>query len=133
MMIIYEIVCNITGERYIGSTKQPLKYRLNQHKRTDDPSRKHYCSSKQIILRGDYQANILEEGDIGKEREQHYLDILPNINRIRANGWRSRDTEKRRIYMKKFQKEYRKYRKSWGGDGRHGENNLLMISVDLFK
>ena len=29
---IYRIVCNITGEQYIGSTCKTLKQRLQQHK-----------------------------------------------------------------------------------------------------
>ena len=65
MMIIYEIVCNITGERYIGSTTTSLKLRLKSHK---DMKRRHRCSSKQIIQRGDFVSRVLEEGDdIGRE------------------------------------------------------------------
>ena len=30
---IYEIVCNITGERYIGSTIQTLSQRLAAHRK----------------------------------------------------------------------------------------------------
>lgn len=142
-MIIYEIVCNITGERYIGSTKNTLETRMRQHKRTNDPSRKSYCSSKKIIDRGDYQVNILEKTLFGKEREQYYLDTLPNINRQRANGHKIRD---RKPYMTEYNKRYIKenkekiglqqkkiyqYKISWGGYERTN-NNLLNISMDLF-
>jgi len=145
-MIIYEIVCNITGERYIGSTKQKLNQRMWSHKRTNDPSRKHYCSSKQIIARGDYRCNIIEEGECGREREQYYLDTLPNINRIRADGhkprdkirtaktsreWRDKNIEKIRRYDTERNKRSWIWEKSWGGC-RKTNNNLLNISMDLF-
>ena len=47
--VIYEIVCNITGERYIGST---LNYsdRKCKHKRDIDSKKK--CESSKIIKRG---------------------------------------------------------------------------------
>jgi hypothetical protein len=52
---IYEIVCNLTNERYVGSTTN-LNLRKSQHKN-------HYnsCSSSRIIERGNYTFNILEE------------------------------------------------------------------------
>ena len=53
---IYQIVCNITSEVYIGSTTLSLKERLmkHTHKRT------RMCTSKQIIDRGDYYIELLE-------------------------------------------------------------------------
>ena len=139
-MIIYEIVCNITGERYIGSTKQKLNKRMTSHR---DKKRKCKCSSKQIINRGDYQVNILEEGDFNKdEREQYYMDSLPNINQRRAYGhdterykkyWVERDKTPERKLQKKLMSARRwKWRKEWGGSP-HTENNLLLISADLFQ
>ncbi len=123
-MIIYEIVCNITGERYIGSTKNTLKQRIHSHTygaRSNNP-RSNY-KSKQIIVRGDYQENILEEGDFGKEREQYYIETLPNINDTYAFGINKQRSKDRHRIMKR-------YIRSWGDDRRH--NNLLRISMDLF-
>ena len=137
-MIIYEIVCNISGERYIGSTSQKLNRRMSAHR----DKRKNVCKSKQIIIREDYQVNILEEGDFGKEREQYYMDSLPNINNRRANGedierYKKYDDKRRhkpeRILQKKKMSAWRyMWRKEWGG---HPEldNNLLRISADLFE
>jgi hypothetical protein len=154
MMIIYEIVCNITGERYIGSTTTSLKKRLSIHK-----TPKNKCSSKQIITRGDYVVNILEEGDFERfEREQYYMNSLPNINQRNAiedmihkkryaiewgrseagkkyyRDWARKKrlscevSNKERIYAR----EKARWRSSMGGDERR-HNNLLLISMDLFK
>lgn len=153
-MIIYEIVCNISGDRYIGSTKQTLKKRMSSHKCLSK------CSSRQIIVRGDYQANILEEGDFDRhEREQYYMDALPNINNRRAIEcmehkreynlkWQKQPRIKERNRLKirekrsenidflnkerKYAREKARYQRSWGGDHRRN-NNLLQISLDLFQ
>jgi thiol:disulfide interchange protein len=53
---IYEIVCNETGEKYIGSTaKNNIKRRLNEHKHTSNG-----CVSKRIIDRGNYSMKVIE-------------------------------------------------------------------------
>ena len=53
---VYEIVCRKTGERYIGSTSQPLSKRLAVHRMMTGG-----ISSKPIIERGDYYINLLED------------------------------------------------------------------------
>lgn len=52
---IYVIRCNITGEFYIGSTKQTLEQRLRVHQIDNK------CTSKRIIERGDFNILPLEE------------------------------------------------------------------------
>ena len=159
-MIIYEIVCNITGERYIGSTKNTLKKRLQEHKCSARTQSQRPCSSKQIIVRGDYKANILEEGDFDRhEREQHHMDALPHINSQRAIQsmeykreynlkWRQQPhiKERKRLRVRekrsqnidflnkerKYARERAQWRASMGGDERR-HNNLLNISMDLFQ
>lgn len=122
-MIIYQIVCNITGDRYIGSTKNSLNKRMSQH--LGNTKRKTYA--EQIFSRGNYQVSILEEGDFDrKEREQYYIDTLPNINVNDVNRNRASDTIQ-------YQKQLREYKNSWGGDVRWNGCNLLNISLDLFK
>ena len=79
---IYQIVCNVTGEVYIGSTRQDLQYRLNKH--INDGT----CSSKQIIERGDYTPSIIEDYPCRNEnellwRERYYYDTMECINVIR--------------------------------------------------
>ena len=53
--MIYRITCRITGEYYIGSTFD-MKTRTRCHLSTSNN-----CVSRQIISRGEYNINILEE------------------------------------------------------------------------
>ena len=82
--IIYELVCNITGERYIGSTISYLSQRLCLHRRATSE-----CVSRFIINRNSYTFNILEEFYNRFElstllKEQYYMDNTININIKRA-------------------------------------------------
>ena len=82
-VIIYEIVCNITGQRYIGSTIRSLDERMSKHRN------KLNCESKIIINRGNYTKNELESFNTrfelaGLLKEQYYMDNIENINKRRA-------------------------------------------------
>jgi predicted GIY-YIG superfamily endonuclease len=77
--LIYEIICNLTNERYIGSTTK-LNVRKSQHK-----SSYNNCSSVRIIERGDYTFRVLEEIEVEKKedlliRERHYVELGDCIN-----------------------------------------------------
>lgn len=54
---IYELVCRVTGKRYIGSTCDTLSKRLYGHKR--DVNREKKCKSSEVIIGGDYYINLL--------------------------------------------------------------------------
>ena len=80
--IIYEIVCNETADRYIGSTTTKLSKRISQHKFI----KKNMCCSRQIINRNNYYYNILETiiiNDIKELRikEREWYDKLDCINK----------------------------------------------------
>jgi hypothetical protein len=82
-VIIYEIVCNITSQRYIGSTTYSLAERIRKHKIGLD------CNSKIIINRGDYTKTELESFYTKFElaqllKEQYWMDNTENINIQRA-------------------------------------------------
>ena len=64
--MIYEIVCNITGERYIGSTFEPTVARRVAYHR----SKSNTCSSKQIIEREDYCYGLLEKIQVKCTRDE---------------------------------------------------------------
>jgi len=103
--VVYEIICNQTGERYVGSTKRPLKDRMTQHRR------EMRYSSKQIIERGDYTENILEtypckDKDELRKREQYWMDKLECINKHRA--WRLNNRKEWKEENKEYVKEYHK-------------------------
>ena len=84
---IYRIVCNETGEQYIGSTCEPLCRRLAVHKaemkRSDGTNR--YISSFQILKRGSYSIILIENypcehKDELHRRERFYLESMECIN-----------------------------------------------------
>lgn len=92
---IYEIVCRITGEKYVGSTTQPLSKRLTEHRSL----KRNKCISKQIIERGDYYINLIEECPCDNreqllQRERHFYDSIEGgcINKVRP--WISREEDK---------------------------------------
>ena len=53
IITFYKIICNITGEFYIGSTKNKIEIRLKSHKTKKD------CMVKYIIERGNFTVIIL--------------------------------------------------------------------------
>lgn len=80
---IYKIVCNITGEQYIGATTQNLSQRLTGHVRRKNTDKCY--KSKDIILRGDYQIILIENYSCNsreelerKEREHIESNICVN-------------------------------------------------------
>ena len=86
MGLIYQISCNITSEKYIGSTKDMKRFneRKCKHKAVYN-----MCSSKQITDRGNYEINIIEENNLQdielKQREQEFIDRTENtVNKIPA-------------------------------------------------
>ena len=114
MSITYCIVCNITGEKYYGSTKQTLEKRMNVHK-----CKSNKCCSKQIIERGDYDIYQLGEYETIEEaemKEDWYIDNKECINKHRVkltddertqynikNGKRYREKNREKI-IEKYQK-----------------------------
>jgi hypothetical protein len=80
---IYKIVCNITGDQYIGATTQNLSQRLTGHVRRKNTDKCY--KSKDIILRGDYQIVLIENYSCNskeelerKEREHIEANICVN-------------------------------------------------------
>jgi hypothetical protein len=142
--IIYEIVCNITNERYIGSTKRKLNERMQQH-------RELRYSSKCIIERNNYTSKILEhyscnDKDELRKREQYWMNKLECINHAKAWSKNSKKEwleenkeyvrewhknqyqknkehrlklgkiweEKNKEYKKKYRKQLYEYKNTWG-------------------
>ena len=103
---IYKITNTITGDFYIGSSKD-VKQRWRAHKKPSTWKRfpnnqmyldmKHYGTDKfefQVI-------EVVEESFL-KEREQYFIEILkPTYNNINAKGF---DFERRKKYMKEYEK-----------------------------
>ena len=77
---IYQLVCNETGEVYIGSTVQDLERRLSSHEVSAN-----CCRSKQIIDRNNYYIEILETYPCNNEfeldrKEGEYQRAIECIN-----------------------------------------------------
>jgi hypothetical protein len=104
---IYKIVCNITGEIYIGSTIQPLSKRLTGH--VNRSKKLEHTRSKDIILRGDYNIVLIEnyscnskEELFKKEREHIENNICVNrqVPTRTTKEWREDNIEKHKTTTK---------------------------------
>lgn len=123
---IYEIVCRITGEKYIGSTVSSLSKRKSQHKE------KRKTIAIQIIDRGDYYINLLEDFScenkeqlLKKEREWIEKGGCINKNRpiITEEEDRQRDTERmRKVRLNMTEEDKEKVREN---DRRRYTNKTL--------
>jgi hypothetical protein len=122
---IYKIVCNITGEIYIGSTTQKLCARLAGH-RSDLKKTIRACSAKQILERGNYSIILCEEiccntkeqleaierrwietntcinKTIPGRTELEYRNIFPDIIRQRKKEWYERNRERILARVKQY-------------------------------
>jgi len=140
------LIRDIHGLKYVGITKLSLKKRLQNHescKRTGI-----YCSSHKLdftcckisILEDD----ITEENK--KKREQYWIDKIECVNvnnaiydikeyskKYHQEHKEERNEISKQYYKenKEYQKKYRDYQISWGGDKR-SNNNLLLIDTTLF-
>jgi hypothetical protein len=83
---IYEIVCETSGKRYIGSTTKSLPHRLSIHK-----SHPHHTTACGIIEGGTYSMNLLEEYSYTNDydlkiKEYEWMEKLDCVNKIRGKG-----------------------------------------------
>lgn len=81
MPITYCIFCNISGDKYYGSTIQKLNKRISKH--ISEAKQDLTCSSKQIIKRGDYEVYIIGEYKTVEEarmKEKWYIQNKPCVN-----------------------------------------------------
>ena len=113
---IYKIHCNLTGEDYYGSTTYTLQVRINCHKSTSKKPLKQQCKSKQIIDRGDFQIELVENYPCETKRElqvreRYYIDNFPNINHVvptrTQQEYKEHHKEKYKEYNSKYEKEHR--------------------------
>jgi len=133
---IYKIVSENCDNIYIGSTAESrlcrrLQKHLSNYRDYLKGNSKRYYKSYDIFNQGNYKIVLIENypcknKDELRMREQYWLDNIHNkvnqnkamvnkkeYDRIRWNGLRS-------------------YQRSWGGDIRAYNNNMLRIDVNLF-
>ena len=103
---IYKITNTITGDFYIGSSKD-VKRRWAAHKCKstwkERPNNPLYLDMQKYgVDKFDFQVIAEVEIDSLKETEQQFIEKLqPTYNNYNANGW---DIERRKEYQKEYQK-----------------------------
>lgn len=107
--LVYQLVPREGGEpneRYIGSTNDIIK-RMNTH-RSNWRNRPDVCKSS-ILLDKYGPANIkyeilevCQEGINPREREQHYIDVLPNINGMPSHRTKEQKAETRKAINARY-------------------------------
>ena len=123
---VYKITNTITGDFYIGSSKD-IKKRLACHKCQSTwnkhPNNPMYLDMQKYGL-DKFAFEILEEVEIDslKETEQQFIERLnPTYNQMNAKGW---DIERRKKYHKEYEKtdKRKKYRKEYHKTERYKES-----------
>ena len=105
---IYKITNTITGDFYIGSSKN-VNERWASHKCTSTwknyPNKQLYQDMQKYGLdKFEFQIIAEVEAKKLKEMEQQFIETLkPTYNNYRANGW---DIERYKEYQKEYQKQY---------------------------
>ena len=95
MYKIYKIADNTTDDVYIGITKNRLCRRLATHKYN------RRTTATQIIDRGDYKIELIEETD-DKTRERYWIENTENtVNK----NIPCRTKEESQLLMRNYQKE----------------------------
>ena len=117
---IYRIINTITGDFYIGSSKN-IKQRLESHKIPSTwkkhPNNLMYQDMKQYgIDKFSFQILTEVEVDSLKEMEQHFIETLkPTYNRNNAKGLdivKFKESQKKYQESVKFKESQKKYQKS---------------------
>lgn len=108
---IYKIVCNITGDIYIGSTYRRLKDRLWAHK-----SKGNKTCSKNIIDRGDYKIELIEDYPCETKqelnnREGHWQLQIKCINEQREGKTEEEKKQDKKDYRLKNKERLQEYYK----------------------
>jgi len=112
---IYEIVCNQTGERYVGSTTcKYLCIRMANHRL--GAKKGAGTTSKQIIDRGDYICNLLEAfpcetKDQLIKREREWCEKAPCINKNKPYLDNAEYAEIHRKYSKAYYASHKEEKK----------------------
>jgi len=108
---IYRIVCNITGEQYIGSTCKTLKQRLQQHKSSYKgykDGKGNYITSFKILEKGNFDIVLIEDfpcerKELLNARERFYIESMTCVNKCSPNKF----IEMGKVeYHKEYQKQY---------------------------
>ena len=124
---IYKITNTITGDFYIGSSKN-IKRRWRSHKCQYSwnkwPNNPMYLDMQKYGV-DKFVFEILEETEVEqlKEKEQQFIEKMhPTYNDINAKGW---NIERKKEYNKEYKKsdKYKEYQKEYQKSERYKESN----------
>jgi len=129
MGFIYKITDNTNNAIYIGSTKQALKLRLQNHirhyRKYIKDGNYSYCISYDIIKNNDYKIELIEETDDLQIREQYWIDNTECINKYNAKTdnkeykqkWYENNKErllfKSKVYTEQNKEKIKEYQKQY--------------------
>ena len=128
---VYKITNNITGEFYIGSSKN-IKKRWIYHRSPSAHKRKQNSKLyKDMASYGldNFTFEIIEETDNLKEREQYWIEQLkPSYNDYRAKGWDiDRYKETNRRCSKEWHEIHRDERLTYGKAYHQAHRDELLV------
>jgi hypothetical protein len=106
---IYKIVCNVTGDIYIGSSCETLEERLKQHKhgyKSYMEGKFRFVTSFKILERDDYNIELIcdypcENNTELRKEEQRHIDMNECVNIQRAFSSKEYKRENKKEYRKK--------------------------------
>ena len=110
---IYAVVCNKTGEQYIGSTLCSLETRLSRHTTSYNQFKSkggNHMSIYPIIERGDYYIKLIEEypciNDLElRKRERYWQDKIECVNNNRAYATEEEKKQNKKQITKDWQEK----------------------------
>ena len=119
---IYRLVCNATGNQYIGSTTQCLSQRLGGHKRQykrflEDKITKQMTSFS-ILSNTNFEIILLEEFACENKnqlerRERYYIEITKCVNKIKPAQTKEERKEHMQEYFQEHKEEQQKYQQKY--------------------
>ena len=131
---IYRIICNNTGNMYIGSTCCTLSRRLAQHKTEYNKGRKR--ASYDIIKEGNYQIVLIENVPCNNKeellrKERYYIENMNCVNKKVPLRTKNEYYEDNKQYFLELNKKYQETNKNKITElnKQYRENNKDKISV----
>jgi hypothetical protein len=119
---VYRLVCNNTGNQYIGSTTQSLSQRLGGHKtdykRFIDGKMTRQISSFSILCENNFEMILIEEYSCENKnqlerRERYFIETMECVNKVKPSRTREEKKEYKQKYQQEHKEEVQKYREKY--------------------
>lgn len=131
-VFIYKVECGNTGMCYVGSTKLPLAVRMYNHERqSHSKAAKYHTRCKEIILGGNYKADVIEtvSNDKKGEREKYWIDQYKDIA-VNKNIPTNIKAENRSEYDKQYRIENAEKRKDYNSSYYEKNKDRLLTKIE---